>query len=148
MNDSYFLVTKKRRFYKANSIDALKINISDPSDVDMLVAFYYDEPYVTMYDNDYYWPQVQIIDINGYPATYTKGNLTVRHIYKDEGSYYFKRRIIDFVKNDTGEQIKGYIFGDLSKSTPYTRIEDFYYSLMALMDLIEKTGDKEYRMHI
>ena len=90
-----------------------------------------------------YYHSLELHKILGLLSEYCSNEFTRKKALELEPS-----NDIDFVKNDTGEQIKGYIFGDLSKSTPYTRIEDFYYSLMALMDLIEKTGDKEYRMHI
>ena len=144
MEDEYYIITKRGKLIKRKEkdFDEFKELANTISDIDMCVAFYYnDKPYVTQGGYCYYWPQIQIIDKNGYPTTYRKGNYIVKNIHKDIGTSYFGCRQIDLIKCDTQEIFPVYIYGDVLRTISYTKIEDFYNTLMMMLETLETPGN-------
>ncbi len=145
-NERYYAITRKGQFIMADSLDAVKSQISNPDDVEMYVYSYKNTatiPYESMSGNKYYWPQYQIVDERGNVTTYQRGNYIVKHIYPDTGTYMFDGRRVTFTKIDTRESITAFIAAD-----PNWRVDDIQQFYYTLIDKIDELTEKDKQQKI
>jgi len=140
--DEYFAIAENGKIFEAKSWESLQEKIKSQSKIEMYGAFYYDEPYITQQQTPYYWPQIQILDVNGKPTTYQKGAFKVKRIHKDEGSYYHKGRILE-IENCLTNDVQSIRSPWEKDGKGYVKIQDFYFELMDILDDLNSKLSKE-----
>ena len=141
--EKYYAVTRKGQFITADSLDAVKSQINNPDDVEMFVYSYRNESdvYTAISGNQYCRKQFIIIDGDGHPTTYKRGNYIVKRIYPDKCSYMFEGRIVVFLKVDTNEKVAVNILPD--EEYRVDNIQQFYYSLTDKMDEMTEKDEQQ-----
>ena len=136
----FYAITPMGKYIKAYSLDELKESLEEQGEqkVEMYVVFMYDKPYIAQLGkgNKYWWPQINIIDVNGNPTKYQRGAFRVKWIFPDSGSYYFAGRKIQFENCITNEIEEITISGN--KSVEYVTIDLFYTSLRDTLSKLNK----------
>lgn len=129
IKDKYYAISLQGKFIESNDWEELKKKVQSPNEIEMFVAFFHDKPYVTSFKNEYYWPQIQIINHEKKPILYQRGALKVKRV-KVEASYYFKNFQFDLENCLTQELLTVYSAINNDTSKKYVAIDEFYHSLI------------------